>query len=59
MTPTAIETFLSSVTTLVTSLISWGTDVLGLITGNAILTAFVGLTLFGGAIGLVKVFLHR
>jgi hypothetical protein len=51
--------FLTNVSSLVTSIITWATQVMGLITGSEVLTAFVGLTLFGGAVGLIKVFLHR
>lgn len=54
MTPTAIQSLLTSVGTVVTSAISWMGSVTGAVTDTPLLLLFVALPLVGLGIGFFK-----
>jgi hypothetical protein len=54
-----METLLTSLTSVVTSVIAWGGQVVGFITSNPLVLAYVGMGIFGMAVVLVKSFIHR
>jgi len=59
MTEAPMTTILNQITLVVTEVLKWGGSLMTFITGNPLLLAMAGLTLFGCAIMLVKSMLHN
>jgi uncharacterized membrane protein len=59
MEPTALQLFLTDIGTVITSVIGWAGSVATFVISKPVLTAYVGMGLFGMAVILFKSFVHR
>jgi hypothetical protein len=57
--PTALQTFLTDIGSVITGVIGWAGQVAAFVISKPVLTAYVGMGLFGMAVILFKSFVHR
>jgi galactitol-specific phosphotransferase system IIC component len=57
--PTALQLFLTDIGSVITSVIGWGGNIAAFVISKPVLTAYVGMGLFGMAVILFKSFVHR